>query len=113
METTIAVIFVSVCLLITLLYKCFSGLKKGGHHYPNPDNITRPNSLLRLFGVRHVNAIVDQFKTLDQVTDAVQKAGLESCNLIFGEFIIIIIPYFYRIVSTPSVFKHVHKCTNV
>ncbi|KAK2159477.1 hypothetical protein LSH36_152g04035 [Paralvinella palmiformis] len=84
METTIAVIFVSVCLLITLLYKCFSGLKKGGHHYPNPDNITRPNSLLRLFGVRHVNAIVDQFKTLDQVTDAVQKAGLESCNLIFG-----------------------------
>lgn len=78
------IIFISVCLLIVLLYKCFSGLKKGGHHFPNLSEVRRPNSLLRLYGVRHINAIVDQFKTLDQVTDAIHKAGLESCNLIFG-----------------------------
>lgn len=79
------IIFISVCLLIVLLYKCFSGLKKGGHHFPNLNDVRRPNSLLRLYRVRHINAIVDQFKTLDQVTDAIHKAGLESCNLIFGE----------------------------
>ena len=43
------------------------------------------NSLLKEFNVRHVNAIVDQFKSLEEVSAAVRKAGLESSNLIFGK----------------------------
>ncbi len=43
------------------------------------------NSLLDTLGVKHVNAIVDQFKSLREVTQAVRQAGLESSNLIFGE----------------------------
>ena len=44
------------------------------------------NSLLDLYKVRHVDAIADRFKTLDEVSEAVRKAGLESSNLIFGRY---------------------------
>ena len=43
------------------------------------------NSLLDAYGARHINAIVDQFKSLEEVTKAVRAAGLESSNLIFGK----------------------------
>ena len=42
------------------------------------------NALLEMYGVKHVNAIVDQFHSLDQVSNAIRKAGLENSNLIFG-----------------------------
>ena len=45
------------------------------------------NSLLEAYGARHVNAIVDQFKSLKEVTQAVRSAGLESSNLIFGKIL--------------------------
>lgn len=44
------------------------------------------NSVTRLYSASHVNAIVDRFHSLDDVSDAVKRAGLEECSLIFGEF---------------------------
>ena len=44
------------------------------------------NSLLESYGALHINAIVDQFKSLKEVTQAVRSAGLESSNLIFGKY---------------------------
>ena len=41
--------------------------------------------VLSITGGRHRNAILDRFTTLDEVTDAVRKAGLEACGLIFGK----------------------------
>ncbi|XP_064610936.1 copine family protein 1-like isoform X2 [Liolophura sinensis] len=42
------------------------------------------NSVARLYSASHVNAIVDRFQSLDDVSDAVKRAGLEECSLIFG-----------------------------
>ena len=42
------------------------------------------NSLLELYNAKHVNAIEDRFKTLDEVSNAIKAAGLEHSQLIFG-----------------------------
>ena len=41
--------------------------------------------ILSVAGGKHAEAILDKFTTLDEVTDAVRKAGLEGCGLIFGK----------------------------
>jgi len=80
----------SVCIVLAFLYilhKCFGGRKKAGSQQPE-QTVAQPggrfNSLLTMYQVRHVNAIVDQFKTLEDVSKAIRRAGLESSNLIFG-----------------------------
>ena len=52
---------------------------------PPQITVSRTNRLLETYGVRHINAIVDQFKSFEEVSQAIRKAGLESSNLIFGE----------------------------
>lgn len=42
------------------------------------------NALLRWYNVKHVNAIVDQFKSVHEVGEALQAAGLGACHLMFG-----------------------------
>ena len=42
--------------------------------------------ILSVSGGKHAEAILDKFTTLDEVTDAVRKAGLEGCGLIFGKY---------------------------
>lgn len=32
----------------------------------------------------HANVILDNFKSLDEVREAIRKQGLDTCNLIFG-----------------------------
>ena len=44
------------------------------------------NALLNWYNVKHVNAIVDQFKSVQEVGDALQAAGLGTCHLMFGEY---------------------------
>ena len=44
------------------------------------------SSLLELYGARHINAIVDQFRDLSEVSKALRLAGLESADLIIGKF---------------------------
>jgi len=44
------------------------------------------NSILwRLYGNGTFQTLADKFSTLEEVTEAVRKSGLESCNLIIGE----------------------------
>ncbi|XP_076472490.1 uncharacterized protein LOC143301926 isoform X2 [Babylonia areolata] len=42
------------------------------------------NSMFQLFQTEDVDHIVNRFDNLDDVSDAIRRAGLESCNLIFG-----------------------------
>ncbi|PVD36683.1 hypothetical protein C0Q70_03669 [Pomacea canaliculata] len=42
------------------------------------------NSILQLFKDDDVAAIADRFNSLEEVSDTMRRAGLESCNLIFG-----------------------------
>ena len=42
------------------------------------------NSLLDLFNVKHVHAIGDHFKNLNEVANAIKTAGLQNSQLIFG-----------------------------
>ncbi|KAI0229653.1 Copine family protein 2 [Lamellibrachia satsuma] len=44
----------------------------------------RTNALLNWYNVKHVNAIVDQFKSVQEVGEALQAAGLGTCHLMFG-----------------------------
>ncbi|KAK7093450.1 copine family protein 1-like isoform X2 [Littorina saxatilis] len=48
------------------------------------ESIVKSNSVLKLFKKNDVNDLMHNFKNLDDVSDAIRKAGLESCNLIFG-----------------------------
>ncbi|KAL8574786.1 hypothetical protein ACOMHN_035329 [Nucella lapillus] len=48
------------------------------------ENTTHRNSLFQLYKTQDVEHIIDRFDKLDDVSDAVRRAGLESCNLIFG-----------------------------
>ena len=47
------------------------------------------NSVWKMFGggSSNYNAILDKFTSLDNVTNAIRQAGLESCNLIFGKLV--------------------------
>jgi hypothetical protein len=47
--------------------------------------IKKSNSLFTLFGGSSYSRFVDRFTSLEDVTMAIRKAGLESCGLIFGE----------------------------
>ena len=48
------------------------------------------NSIFKAFGGQSYDAILDRFTSLDDVKDAIRKAGLESCNLIFGKDLLLI-----------------------
>ncbi|XP_069118410.1 uncharacterized protein [Argopecten irradians] len=51
--------------------------------YPDLSQLQN-NSIFNLFGGGSYEAILDKFSTLEEVQTAIRKAGLESCNLIFG-----------------------------
>lgn len=52
--------------------------------YPDLSKMQQ-NSIWNIFGKGNsYDAILDKFTSLDDVTNAIRKAGLESCNLIFG-----------------------------
>jgi len=42
------------------------------------------NSLLELFNAKHVDAIEDHFNSLEEISNAIKQAGLETSQLIFG-----------------------------
>lgn len=79
-----AAAFAAVVLL--LLNWCFGlGSRRKKRLYPDLSGSKyEDNSLLNAYNAKHVNAIIDQFTSLQEVTEAVRKAGLESSNLIFG-----------------------------
>ena len=88
MDFIISVVIVAV--VFTLLYKLCGGRRQRNQLYPDLSEMAssgRKNSLLQMYDVKHVNAIVDKFTCLEDVSKAVRKAGLESSNLIFGEYI--------------------------
>ncbi|XP_013388486.2 copine family protein 1-like isoform X2 [Lingula anatina] len=58
--------------------------RSGSGLYPDLNQETRRNSVLNYFGVDDIRLISDRFTSLEEVTEAIRKAGLESCNLIFG-----------------------------
>lgn len=68
MEVISIIIFVVIIVAVYLYY---------GSSSKNKGQSSRSSA-------KHANAILDKFTTLEEVTDAVRKAGLESCNLIFG-----------------------------
>ncbi|ELU11175.1 hypothetical protein CAPTEDRAFT_224266 [Capitella teleta] len=81
------VAFAIICLLVIFVVKkCCSKSGRKKEIYPDLSNISSSyeNSLLQMYNVRHINAIVDQFHSLEEVSKAVRRAGLESSNLIFG-----------------------------
>jgi hypothetical protein len=39
-----------------------------------------------LYDAKHVHAIEDHFQNLDEISKAIQTAGLENSQLIFGIF---------------------------
>lgn len=39
----------------------------------------------------HENVILDNFKSLDEVREAIRKQGLDTCNLIFGWYYVFVI----------------------
>lgn len=45
------------------------------------------NSLFSFFGGSSYSSFVDRFTSLEDVTTAIRKAGVEGCGLIFGEFL--------------------------
>ncbi len=60
--------------------------KESGSESP-PENKPlekRQNSLLELYDVKHVHAIEDHFKSLEEISVAIHRAGLEKSQLIFG-----------------------------
>lgn len=51
--------------------------------YPDLSKM-KSNSLFSMFGGSNYSSFVDRFTSLEDVTTAIRKAGLESCGLIFG-----------------------------
>ncbi|XP_062602531.1 copine family protein 1-like, partial [Saccostrea cucullata] len=51
--------------------------------YPDLSKM-KSNSMFSMFGGSNYSSFVDRFTSLEDVTTAVRKAGLESCGLIFG-----------------------------
>lgn len=45
------------------------------------------NSLFSFFGGSSYSSFVDRFTSLEDVTTAIRKAGVEGCGLIFGEYL--------------------------
>lgn len=44
----------------------------------------RSSTFMRLFGTNEFRKIVDRFRTIEEVSEAIKEAGLESSNVIFG-----------------------------
>jgi len=44
----------------------------------------RQNSLLELFNAKHIHAIEDHFNNLNEISEAIKRAGLEKSQLVFG-----------------------------
>lgn len=95
MEVISIVIFAIVILALYLYYGRSSNTQgqrsrsAAGNHGDRlyPDLSRAQNStIFKMFGggAKHASVILDKFTTLDEVTDAVRKAGLEACGLIFG-----------------------------
>lgn len=49
------------------------------------------------FEVPHDNVIPDNFNTLEEVRDAIRKQGLDTCNLIFGLYLLIVATSFFDV----------------
>lgn len=45
------------------------------------------NSFFSFFGGSSYSSFVDRFTSLEDVTTAIRKAGVEGCGLIFGEYL--------------------------
>ena len=60
--------------------------RAGGSRYPSQQGAaaSTPNAVLRMYGARDINTILDRFSSLSDVTSAIRQAGLESSSLIFG-----------------------------
>ncbi|XP_041377697.1 E3 ubiquitin-protein ligase RGLG4-like [Gigantopelta aegis] len=42
------------------------------------------NSMMQIFNTTDLKVVAEEFNSLDEVSSAIRKAGLEHCNLIFG-----------------------------
>ncbi|KAL4221123.1 hypothetical protein ACF0H5_019382 [Mactra antiquata] len=92
METISLIIFGIILLVIYFLWGRSkdgkSGAKQGNKSkqglYPDVSKLQN-NSIFRMYGGgAHADKIFDKFTTLEEVTDAIRMAGLESSSLIFG-----------------------------
>ncbi|XP_060071306.1 uncharacterized protein LOC132551209 isoform X1 [Ylistrum balloti] len=98
MEIISVIIF---CVILYVLWNCCGGGSnskrssasksrettgaKGAQSNLYPDlSQLQNNSLFRMFNGNSFDSILDKFSTLEEVQTAIRKAGLESCNLIFG-----------------------------
>lgn len=54
------------------------------HVRPKQAGSERNNSMLQLLKTDDLHAVAEKFSTLEAVSAAIRRAGLESCNLIFG-----------------------------
>ena len=63
--------------LVWTFYKCCFG---------SSQTENSKSTLWNMYGNNSFEAIADNFTSLEAVTDAVKKCGLESSNLIFGAY---------------------------
>ncbi|XP_045163069.2 uncharacterized protein LOC123527573 isoform X1 [Mercenaria mercenaria] len=87
MEPLSVIIFGVILLVIYFLWGRPNGqsTKPGNQGNLFDQTKLKNNSIYRMYmGGTHSGKIIDKFTSLDEVTEAVRKAGLESSNLIFG-----------------------------
>lgn len=97
MEVISVIIF---CVIVFFIWYCCGGSSSSSASssgssqnklYPDLSQMkakkTNSNSLFSFFGGSSYSSFVDRFTSLEDVTTAIRKAGLESCGLIFGEIL--------------------------